>query len=61
MSKQKGQLQIKICDNNGDMFIATLHNVLLAPYLCNRLFSTIMLMNLESNCLFRKENLHYII
>ena len=36
--KQKGQVRIKMCDNNGDPFIATLHNVLLAPDLCNRLF-----------------------
>ena len=29
--KQKGKAWIKICDNNGDPFIATLHNVILAP------------------------------
>ena len=29
-AKQKGQVQIKICDDYGDPFIATLHNVLLA-------------------------------
>ena len=29
--KQKWQVQIKMCDNNGDPFIATLHNVVLAP------------------------------
>ena len=38
MAKQKGQLRIKMCNNNGDNFIATLHNVLLAPALCGRLF-----------------------
>ena len=38
MEKQKGQVRIQMCDNNGDPFIATLHNVLLAPDLCNRLF-----------------------
>ena len=43
--KQKGQVQIKMCDNNGDTFIATLHSVLLAPDICNRLFSIIMLIN----------------
>ena len=37
-SKQKGQVKIKMCDDNGDNFIAALHNVLLAPDLCNRLF-----------------------
>ena len=31
IAKQKGQVQIKMCNNNGDPFIATLHNVLLAP------------------------------
>ena len=35
-AKQKGQVQIKMCDNNGDAFIATLHNVLLAPDLFDR-------------------------
>ena len=53
-AKQKGQVQIKICDNNGDPFIATFHNVCLAPDLCDRLFSIIMLMNLGNNCLFHK-------
>ena len=27
-AKQKGQVQIKMCNNNRDPFIATLHNVL---------------------------------
>ena len=53
-AKQKGQLRIKMCDNNGDTFIATLHNVLLAPDLCDRLFSIITLMNLGHTCLFHK-------
>ena len=30
-AKQKGKFQIKMCDNNRDAFIVTLHNVLLAP------------------------------
>ena len=30
--------ELKMCDNNGYLFIATLHNVLLAPDLCDRLF-----------------------
>ena len=42
---KKGQVQIKICDNHGDPFIATLHNVLLAKDLYDRLFSIITLMN----------------
>ena len=29
--KQKGQVKINICDNNGYIFIAELHNILLAP------------------------------
>ena len=41
-------------DNNGDPFIATLHHVLLAPYLCNRLFSIITLINFLHTCLFHK-------
>ena len=50
--KQKGQVQIKMCDNSGNSFIATLHNVLLAPDLCDRLFSIITLMNSGHTCLF---------
>ena len=42
-AKQKGQLKIKMCDSNGDPFITTLHNVLLAPDLCDRLFLFIKL------------------
>ena len=36
-----GIVRIKICGYNGYHFIATLHNVLLAPDLCNSLFSII--------------------
>ena len=39
--KKTGQVQIKICDYNGEPFIATLYNVLFAPDLCNKLFSII--------------------
>ena len=53
-SKQKGQVRIKICDDNGKPFIATLHNVLLAPDLCDRLFSIIALINSVHTCLFHK-------
>ena len=53
-AKKKGQFQIIICDNNGDPFVATLHNVLLALGLCNRLFLIITLMNLEHTCLYHK-------
>ena len=54
IAKQKGQVQIKICNDNRNIFIATLHNVLLAPDLCNGLFSIITSMNLGHTCLFRK-------
>ena len=37
-AKQKGQVRIKMCDNNGDPFIATLHNLLLTPDQRDRLF-----------------------
>ena len=47
--KQKGQVRIKMCNSNGDHFIAMLKNVLLAPDLCDRLFPMITLMNLRHN------------
>ena len=50
--KQKRQVQIEMYDNNRDPLIATLHNVLLAPDLCDRLFSIITLMNLGHACSF---------
>ena len=53
-AKKKGQVRIKMCDNNEKPFIATLHNVLLAPDLCNRLFSIITLMSSGHTCLFYK-------
>ena len=43
--KQNGQVKIQMCDNNGKSFVATLHNVILAPDLCDRLFSIITLIN----------------
>ena len=33
-AKQTGEVKIKMCDDNGKLFIATLYNVLLAPDLC---------------------------
>ena len=53
-AKQKGQVRIKMCDNHGDPLIAMLHNILLAPDLCDRLFSIITLMNSGHTCLFHK-------
>ena len=52
--KQKGQVRIQICNDNGKPFIATLHNVLLAPELCDRLFLIITLMNSGHTCIFSK-------
>ena len=52
--KQKGSVQIQMCDDNGKKFIATLYNVLLAPDLCNRLFSIITLINAGHTCIFHK-------
>ena len=39
-------------DNNGDTFIARPQKVILAPGLCNQLFSNIISMNLGHTCLF---------
>ena len=52
MAKQKGQILIKMCKDNGDTFFATFHNIILEPDLCDRLFSVIMVMNLVNTCLF---------
>ena len=54
IAKQKYQVRIKMCDNNGKPFIATLNNILLAPDLCDRLFSIITLMNSGHTCRFHK-------
>ena len=53
-AKQKGLVKIKMCDNYRDPFIATLHNVLLAPDLCDRLLLIIKLMILVHTCLLNK-------
>ena len=53
-AKQNGQVQIKTCNNNGNNFIATLYNLILAPDLCNKLFSIITLINFGHTCLFQK-------
>ena len=53
-AKQKGQVLIKMCDNNGNAFTTTLHNVLLVPELCDGLLLIIALMNSGHNCLFQK-------
>ena len=54
MAKKKGEFQVKLCDDNKYPFITTFKNVLLAPDICNRLFSIIISMNLGHTCLFRK-------
>ena len=43
-----------MCDDNGKTFIATLHNTLLTPDLCDRLFSIITLINAGHTCIFHK-------
>ena len=53
-AKQKGQVRIKMCDDNRKPFIATIHNVLLPPDLCNRLFSINNVINSGHTCLFHK-------
>ena len=53
-AKKNGQVQIKMRGNNGDLFIAMLHKLFLAPDLYDGLFSMITLMNLVHTCLSRK-------
>ena len=43
-----------MCDDNGEKSVATLYNVLLAPELCDRLFSIITVINSGHTCLFHK-------
>ena len=43
-----------MCDDNGKPFIAMLHNIILAPDLCDRLFSIIKLTNSGHTCIFQK-------
>ena len=43
-----------MCDNNGNTFLATIYNVLLAPDLCGGLFSIITLINAGHTCIFHK-------
>ena len=53
-AKQQGSVRIQMFDDNGKTFVATLYNVLLAPDLCDRLFSIIALMNAGHTCLVHK-------
>ena len=52
--KQTVQVQIKMCYYYGRPFTATVYNIILAPNLCDQLFSMIMLINLVHTWLFRK-------
>ena len=45
LAKQKVQAEEKMCNNNQDTFITTLQNLLLAPDLCDMMFSIITLIN----------------
>ena len=53
-AKQKGSVRIQMCNDNRKTFVATLYTVLLAPDLCDRLFSIIMLMNAGHMCIFHE-------
>ena len=53
-AKQKGSVRIQMFDDNGETFIVTLYNALLAPDLCDRLFSVITSMNAGHTCLLHK-------
>ena len=55
-AKQKVQVWIKMCNNNGNTFIATFHNVILAPDICNSLFYIITLI---TTCLFISQRVLY--
>ena len=45
IEKQKGEVRIKMCNDNENTFFTTLHNVLLALDLFKRFFYVITLMN----------------
>ena len=51
-AKQKSSVRIQMCDDNRKTFVATLYKVLLAPDLCDRLFSIITFMNVGHMFLF---------
>ena len=53
-AKQKGSVLIQMFDDNGKTFVTKLYNVLLAPDLCDGLFSFVRLMNAGHTCLFHK-------
>ena len=53
-AKQKGQIRIQMCNDNGKSFIVKLYNVLLAQDLCDKLFSIITLMNSGHTFIFHK-------
>ena len=52
--KQKDQVQIQMCKDKENSFIATLYNAILAQDLCDRLFSIITLMNAGHTGIFYK-------
>ena len=61
MAKQKRQVQIKMCGNNGNPFIAKLHNVLLGPDLNDGLSLIMTLMNLGYTFFILQGFLHGVI
>ena len=54
-AKHKGQVQNQMCGDHGDPFIATLHKVILAPYLCDKLFSIITIIKYRRTRLLQIE------
>ena len=54
IATKKGHLQKKMCNDNRNLFIATLHSVVLAQDKWDRFFSIITFMNSGHSCLFHK-------
>ena len=51
--KQKGQVQIKICNDHREPFYCNVTQRTFSPDLCDILFSIVTLMNLGHTCLFQ--------
>ena len=55
-AKQKAQVRIEMCNDTRYTFIATLHDIILAPYISYRLLYIITIMNLGKTLLFIHQN-----
>ena len=53
-AKKKGKIQIRMCDDNRDLFIVTFHKIIWSPDICDRVFQIITLMSSGYTCLFNK-------